>query len=51
MRRISLVIFFAVKSASNMEYPASYAVSLASYQISSGINTQEDEEQDGKAPK
>lgn len=25
MRRISLVIFYAVKSAFNMEYPASYA--------------------------
>ena len=42
--------FYAVKSTSNMEYPASYAVKLASYQVSSGINTQEDEKQDGKAP-
>ena len=37
MRRISLVIFLCCKI-------------LASYQVSSGINTQEDEKQDGKAP-
>ena len=51
MRRISLVIFLCCK----VQLPIWNILllmlqDLASYQVSSGINTQKDEKQDGKAP-